>query len=229
METPCRGLLNGGGSRSFEPTYKEWKLLIKEAGMVEDRLFWAYLQGMETNPGMSYLSHCFRFWAYLQGMETSNLHALAKSKPIVLSLPTRNGNSWKQSLLYRKGLFWAYLQGMETGAFFSLPRWALHVLSLPTRNGNVDILGDPWAKWRFWAYLQGMETFLRGYQNWCGHRGFWAYLQGMETRSHMNLYLSASPFWAYLQGMETTSFPHRMMLLFPVLSLPTRNGNGSQR
>ena len=102
------------------------------------------------------------FWAYLQGMETDDSIRRDKTGCLVLSLPTRNGNhsspqataflircfeptykEWKRFcsniIIDNNFRFWAYLQGMET----------------------VVLPGNRVVKFvSFWAYLQGMETFL---------------------------------------------------------------------
>ena len=128
IESPC-----------FEPTYKEWKLLVDAV-----RIFYDPVLSLPTRNGnRKHLHRIFpsypSFWAYLQGMETNKNKNKNKNRKksfeptykewklfvlfscffnlTVLSLPTRNGNIF--SLFYKKR------QGL--------------VLSLPTRNGNFGL------------------------------------------------------------------------------------------
>ena len=124
---------------SSQPTYKGWKQIASEPGLVDPFPFPAYLQGMETTyspdercPGSFVPSLPTRdgnqtetpkseegtgwFPAYLQGMETCGDRSLA-------------GPAWR---------FPAYLQGMETLRSLRPIHCEKLVPSLPTRDGNIN-------------------------------------------------------------------------------------------
>ena len=241
-DVPSLPTRNGNGSRwpsttrraaCSQPTYKEWKRAYKAVKRALERLFPAYLQGMETV--LSVLS--LLLVRVVPSLPTRNgnaeVHHLVAGCVLVPSLPTRNGNDGSYPGGVIPWAFPAYLQGMETAVCRERPALPFQVPSLPTRNGNARRRGDHrCVRTQFPAYLQGMETT-------CGStpsvRASWfpAYLQGMETfpgiqegvivaRSQPTYkeWKHAQPelcrhqsavFPAYLQGMETISVARRTL------------------
>ena len=213
-------------------------------------MFWAYLQGMETEHKGAARRAFDKFWAYLQGMETSRAFVASSPALPVLSLPTRNGNAPVRleivnfncvlSLPTRNGnnmCLKRYLRGRKV---LSLPTRNgnyqhsdnLHsqepVLSLPTRNGNIRVAIDLVKAFasvlslptRNGNLLPAVHPLLKG-------KGFEpTYKEWKQKKSKVKL-----PCRSSVLSLPTRNGNKSILLIPPsiiqVLSLPTRNGNFS--
>jgi len=121
------------------------------------------------------------FWVYLRGIETYFFFRGASFLSTVLSLPTRDWNSFflifKSFNVHR---FESTYEGLK--------------LSLPI--GHMII----WAS--FESTYEGLKhTFFSEVP--VSSPPFWVYLRGIETMACMVFIIKRSMFWVYLRGIET--------------------------
>ena len=123
---------------SFEPTYKEWKLIYDNFCHPVKEMFWAYLQGMETHLSFFLNIQMPRFEPTYKEWKQTLPKSLIFCSFHVLSLPTRNGNGSRPSLLYgKRGVLSLPTRNGNRASIGPTPL-SFSVLSLPTRNGNPE-------------------------------------------------------------------------------------------
>ena len=145
----------------------------------------------------------------------------------VLTVPMRNGNSFR-TIQYRiNAWFLPYLWGMETILQWTCCNNDNRVLTVPMRNGNSDFRSS--SMW-------GQQGSYRTYEEWKLLRELVSYEVRCVLTVPMrngNFFLFLQVWWRsgaflpYLWGMETDNLLWGGIYSIYVLTVPMRNGNGT--
>ena len=188
---------------SFEPTYEELKLPIKNE---------VYRISFSFEPTYEELKpSIFQCNSMVQISFEPTYEELKQCK---LSHPNINIST-----------FWAYLWGIETPYHLFFMNHYIIVLSLPMRNWNYAQITLNWrSRFCFEPTYEELKLFMKKY---CGGEKCFVLSLPMRNWNQILQYLHErfAGFWAYLWGIETVAPLVSRLFQEKVLSLPMRNWN----